>query len=229
MKFIRNIFAVLLIPTIGSMGYTFFKNFFIFTVNSGNKFVTFWLGILVYIIFQVVLYKPMRLYVFGHELSHAIAGILSGAKIKKFNVDKDSGKVVLNKDNLCISLAPYIFPIYTIIIISIYFLCAYFFDVKPFYSYFLFFIGMSIAFHIALTLYVLTIEQSDLKAYGSFFSYVIILFINFIVFTVTLALVFFNEISIKNIFIEYFENIISIYKFIYYGVLNTWVSFQKTK
>ncbi|MDR0724365.1 MAG: hypothetical protein LBF23_04180, partial [Endomicrobium sp.] len=158
-----------------------------------------------------------------------IAGILSGAKIKKFNVGKDSGNVVLNKDNLCITLAPYIFPIYTIIIIASYFVCGYFFDVKSFYNYFLFFIGMSIAFHIALTVYVLTIEQSDLKVYGTFFSYAVILFVNFIIFTVILALVFLNEISIKNIFIEYFENVVSIYKFIYYGALNIWVSFQKTK
>ncbi|MDR1417942.1 MAG: hypothetical protein LBI80_02110 [Endomicrobium sp.] len=229
MKFIRNIFAILLAPMIGAIGYTFFKNFLTFAANSGNKFVVFWIGILIYIIFQIVFYKPMRLYVFGHELSHAIAGILSGAKIKKFNVGKDSGNVVLNKDNLCITLAPYIFPIYTIIIIFVYFLCGCFFDIKPFYNYFLFFIGISIAFHIALTVYVLTIEQSDLKVYGAFFSYVIILFVNFIVFTIILAIVFLNEISIKDIFIEYFENIISIYKFIYYGALNIWVSFQKTK
>jgi hypothetical protein len=229
MKFIRNIFAFLSIPAVGSIGYTFFSNFFIFVINSEDKFVTFWLGILVYIIFQVVLYKPMRLYIFGHELSHAIAGILSGAKVKKINVGKESGNVVLNKDNLCITLAPYFFPIYTIIIIVGYVLFGYFFDVKPFYNYFLFFIGISIAFHIALTLYVLTIEQPDLKVYGSFFSYVIILFINFIVFTVIVSLVFFNEISIKNIFVEYFKNIIAIYKFIYYGVVDIWVSFQKTK
>jgi hypothetical protein len=229
MKFIRNIFAILLVPAIVSMGYTFFKNFLIFTANSGDKFVAFWIGILVYIIFQIVLYKPMRLYVFGHELSHAIAGILSGAKIKKFKVGKDSGNVVLNKDNLCITLAPYVFPIYTIIIIFVYFLCGCFCDIKPFYKYFLFFIGISIAFHIALTIYVLTIEQSDLKIYGAFFSYVMILVVNFVVFTIILALVFLNEISIKTIFIEYFKNIISIYKFTYYGVLDIWVSFQKTK
>ncbi|MDR2395504.1 MAG: hypothetical protein LBD57_02685 [Endomicrobium sp.] len=229
MKFIRNIFAFLLIPTIGSMGHTFFKNLFLFVINSGNEFISFWLGILVYIVFQVVLYKPMRLYVFGHELSHAIAGILSGAKVKKFNAGKDSGNVVLNKDNLCITLAPYFFPIYTIIIVVVYFLCGCFFYVKPFYNYFLFFVGISIAFHIALTVYVLGIEQSDLKVYGTFFSYVIILFINFIVFAVILSLVFLNGISIKSIFVEYFKNIIAIYKFIYYGVIDIWVSFQKTK
>ncbi|MDR2066886.1 MAG: hypothetical protein LBP57_03490 [Endomicrobium sp.] len=229
MKFIRNVFALLLIPAVGAIGYTFFKSFLIFVVNSGNKFATFWIGILVYIVFQVVLYKPMRAYVFGHELSHAIAGILSGAKIKNFNVAKDRGNVVLNKDNICITLAPYFFPIYTIIIVFTYFLCGYFLDVKPFYNCFLFFVGVSIAFHIALTIYVLTIEQPDLKVYGTFFSYVIILFINFIVFTVIFSLVFLNEINIKSIFVGYFENIVSIYKFIYYGVLDIWISFQKTK
>ena len=138
MKFIRNVFALLLIPTVAAIGYTFFKSFLIFVVNSENKFATFWVGILVYIAFQVVLYKPMRAYVFGHELSHAIVGILSRAKIKKFNAGKDSGNVVLSKDNICITLAPYFSPIYTIIILLTYFLCRYFLDVKPFYNYFLF-------------------------------------------------------------------------------------------
>lgn len=228
MKFIRNIFTVFFIPAILAIGYTFFKTFLTFAANSGDKFVMFWIGVLVYIVFQVIFYKPMRLYVFEHELSHAIAGILSGAKIKKFKVGKHSGSVVLNKDNICITLTPYVFPLYSIIIIGAYFLGGCFFDIRPLHNYFLFFIGMSSAFHIALTIYVLTIEQQDLRVYGVFFSYAVIFFVNFIVFTFILALVFFSEINIKAIFMEYLKNIIYIYKFIYYGALTVWVSFQKT-
>ncbi|MDR3256077.1 MAG: hypothetical protein LBT18_00205 [Endomicrobium sp.] len=229
MKFLRNSFAFLLIPAVGAAGYIFVKNFLYFTAFVGNKYIPFWIGILSYIIFQVVLYKPIRTYVFGHELSHAIAGILSGAKIKKFNVGQESGKVVLTKDNIWITLAPYFFPIYTFAIIVIYIFLGWFLDITQFYEYFLFLVGFSIAFHVALTIYILSIEQPDLKVYGAFFSYVVIFAVNIVVFTLLAALAFPDGINVKKIFFQMFENMADVYKFIYTGVSEVWQAFQKTK
>jgi hypothetical protein len=171
----------------------------------------------------------MKTYVFGHELSHAIAGILSGAKIKKFNVGRESGRIVLTKDNIWITLAPYFFPIYTFAIIIIYIFLGWFIDIKQFYGYFLFLTGFSIAFHAALTIYIISVEQSDLKIYGIFFSYVIIFIVNIAVFILLAALVFPDDIDVKDIFLQIFSNVVDIYKFIYAEVLEIWSAFQETR
>ncbi|GHT45462.1 hypothetical protein AGMMS49936_02730 [Endomicrobiia bacterium] len=166
---------------------------------------------------------------FGHELSHAIAGVLSGAKIKKFNVGKKSGSVVLTKDNIWITLTPYFFPIYTIAIVIIYICLGWVTDVKQFYEYFLFFVGFSIAFHIALTIYILSIDQPDLKVYGTFFSYVVILAVNIVVFTLLAYLIFRDAISIQDTLMQSYDSISGIYKFLCSGVLDICLAFQKTK
>lgn len=210
------------------MGYTFVRNLLCFTAFV-NRYISFWIGILSYIVFQVVFYKPMRTYVFGHELSHAIAGVLSGAKIKKFNVGKKSGSVVLTKSNIWITLTPYFFPIYTIAIVIIYICLGWVTDVKRFYKYFLFFVGFSIAFHTALTIYILSIGQPDLKVYGTFFSYVVILAVNIVVFTLLAYLVFRDAISIQYTLLQFYDNIGGVYKFLCSGVLDICLAFQKTK
>ncbi|MDR3196007.1 MAG: hypothetical protein LBT58_04455 [Endomicrobium sp.] len=229
MRFLRNILAFIAMPAVFAAGYALAKNFLFFSISSGGKRIPFWIGALSYIAFQAILYKPMKTYIFGHELSHAIAGLLSGAKIKKFNVDEMSGSVVLTKDNIWITLAPYFFPIYTIAIIIIYVCLGWVMDIKQLYGYYLFLIGFSIFFHIALTVYILSIEQPDLKIYGAFFSYVIILAVNIITFTLLASLAFEDAISVKNVFFQAYHNIISIYKFIYNGVTEIWLAFQKTK
>jgi hypothetical protein len=166
---------------------------------------------------------------FGHELSHVIAGILSGAKIKKFNIGKESGSVILTKDNICITLAPYFFPIYTSTAIIIYIFLGWFINIEQFYGYFLFLAGFSIAFHVALTIHILSIEQSDLRIYGTFFSYIIIFMINIAVFVLLAALVFPDDVGVKDIFSRIFGNIADTYKFIYVEVLGICSAFRKTR
>jgi hypothetical protein len=229
MRFLRNIFAFIALPAVFAAGYAFITNFLFFSVSLGIKHIPFWIGVICYIAFQIVLYKPMKTYIFGHELSHSIAGLLSGAKIKKFNVGENSGNVVLTKDNIWIALAPYFFPIYTIIIMIAYVCLGWFIDIKQLYGYYLFLIGFSISFHIALTIYILTIEQPDLKVYGVFFSYVIILAVNVVVFTFISALTFEDAISVKNVLFQAYHNIINTYKFIYNETKEICLAFQKTR
>ena len=216
-------------PAVAAAGYTLIKSLLHFTVLAGNQYIPFWIGILCYIVFQIILYKPMKTYVFGHELSHAIAGILSGAKIKKFNIGEKSGSVALTKDNIWITLAPYFFPIYTFAIMIIYISLGWFTNIKQFYGYFLFLVGFSIAFHIALTIYILSIEQPDLRIYGTFFSYVVIFAVNIAVFTLLAALIFPGKINVKDISLQICGNIADAYKFIYTGVLEICSAFRETK
>jgi hypothetical protein len=228
MKLVRAFFAVFALPAVLACGYVLLKNFLFFAGSSGIEYVPFWLGALCYAVFQTAFYKPMRAYVFGHELTHAFAGILSGAKIKKFKVGKNSGSVVLNKDNVWITLAPYFFPLYTFAAIAIYLMLGWFVNIEPLYPYFLFLIGFTVAFHIALTIYIIGIGQSDLKVYGVFFSYALIVFVNIIVFSLLMVMAFPKEAVISEIFTGFLVATIKAYKFIFSGAHLIWQSFQKT-
>jgi hypothetical protein len=211
MKTIRNIAALFVLPAVFAAGWTLIKTLLFFASVKNQEYIPFWIGILCYIVFQILFYKPLLTYVFGHELTHAIAGILSGARIKKFKVGKRSGTVVLDKDNIWITLSPYFVPLYSFIVIFLYFMLGWITDIRPFYSYFLFFLGFSIAFHIALTIYVISIGQPDLKVYGVFFSMTTILIINITIFSLLLILSFPNEITPASLFQAHLQNIKTMY------------------
>lgn len=228
MRLIRNIAAFLAVPLVAASAYTLAKAFLAFTSESSAVYIPFWAGVFCYMIFQIVFYKPMRTYVFGHELTHAFAAILSGAKIKKFNIAKESGHVVVTKNNVWITLAPYFFPVYTFILIAVYLFAGWLMDISLLYSYFLFFAGISIAFHIALTVYIIGVGQPDLKVYGVFFSYVLIIAVNTAVFSLLAALVFPGEVGLKELYSAMYGNIRAFYMFIFEGIMRIITAFSET-
>lgn len=214
MKFIRIISAFLFLPFVFSAVYAVVKLILGFAVKSDMSVIPFWIGIIVYMLFQAVFLKPMRTYVFGHELTHALAGVLSGAKIKKIKISKNGGSVTLNKDNIFITLSPYFVPFYSLIIITVYMILSWFADTAPFYPYYLFLSGAALAFHFALTFYAISMGQEDLKSYGVFFSFVFICFVNCIVISLVFILIFPTYIELKTFFESVFVNGIFIYKYI---------------
>jgi hypothetical protein len=227
MKIVRTFFAVLALPAVLACGYVLLKNFLLFSSSSAAQYIPFWLGILCYVAFQIAFYKPMRAYVFGHELTHAFAGILSGAKIKSFKAGKNSGSVTLTKDNVWITLAPYFFPLYAFAVIALYLMLGWFVNIRLFYPYFLFLMGLTISFHIALTIYIIGIGQSDLKVYGTFFSYVLIIFVNIIVFSLLMIMAFPKETVAAEMVKGFIGASLEFYKFIFSGADLIWQTFQK--
>jgi hypothetical protein len=128
------------------------------------------------------------MYIFGHELTHALAGFLSGARINAFKVKKNSGSVSLSKVNIFSVLAPYFVPIYSMILIIAYALANLYAKQKGcnIHPYFLFLLGFTLAFHVALTVFAIRQGQSDLREYGVVFSSFVIIIANCVV----LALIF---------------------------------------
>ena len=229
MNKVRFFISVLFLPAVIVLVYDFCKLFFSFAGETDINIVPFWLGIIVYILFQIIFFKPMETYVFGHEFTHAIVGIISGAKIKKFKVSRNGGSVSLTKDNVFITLSPYFVPLYTLAIIIIYYcLLGWFFDISKLRSYFLFFSGISLAFHYALTFYALRIGQEDMRVYGKFFSFFFVSFVNIVVLILVLTLIFPEVIDIRNFFSSVSADIMYIYKYIFTGVYKCLV-FLKTK
>ena len=132
-------------------------------------------GIFSYFIFQWAFFRPIRTYVFGHELSHALAAWMTGGKVKHFHVSKKGGSVTVSKSNFFVALAPYILPLYALILVAVFFAVNYFYPVlKNYWQVLLWLLGGTLGFHMALTAFALKQDQPDLKATGRFLSAVII-------------------------------------------------------
>lgn len=72
-------------------------------------------GASAYVLMHVLVRKPERLYLWGHEFAHMAAAKLFFRKIHQFHISsRDGGKVVMDGTNVVIDLAPYIFPLYSI-------------------------------------------------------------------------------------------------------------------
>jgi len=137
----------------------------------------------------------MWTYVFGHELLHALAAMLSGARVKSFRVSSRGGKVVLTKSNLFVALAPYCLPLYTLFIVALLAIGNLYGDLSRFWTTFAFAIGFTFAFHLALTFYALRQHQPDLKYGGTFFSLTVIFLANCLVVVLLLNCLFPDRVS----------------------------------
>ncbi len=121
---------------------------------------------------------PVKTYVLGHELTHAIWGLLFGAKPSRLKVGESGGSVNLTKSNVVITLAPYFFPFYTFIVILA--ACAVSFFVKPLPALpaWMFAVGFTWAFHLLFTVQSLGLRQPDVQLYGRIFSWAFIFIAN---------------------------------------------------
>ena len=124
--------------------------------------------------------RPIRTYVLGHELTHALWGLLMGAQIGKIKVSKQGGYVELSKTNFLISLAPYFFPFYTVMVIVVYYIASLFFSVEPYHMLFLSLVGITWAFHLYFTIQMVMTRQPDIMQNGRLFSFIIIYNLNLI-------------------------------------------------
>ena len=137
-----------------------------------------WVGLLAgaacWLVIFLLLPKPMWIYVFGHELTHALWAWLFGGQVKKMKVSSSGGHVVVSKTNFFITLAPYFFPFYAALVIAVFAIGHLFWDWCGYLVWFHLFVGAAYAFHVTLTWQVLKTRQSDITSQGWLFSAVII-------------------------------------------------------
>ena len=118
-KWVKTIIAVLLLPL--CIGAT---RALIVVLRASGSADTVWVamvaGAACWLVIFLLLPKPMWVYVFGHELTHALWAWLFGGRVKKFKATSAGGHVVVTKHNFVIALAPYFFPSYAIAVVLIF-------------------------------------------------------------------------------------------------------------
>jgi hypothetical protein len=172
-KWIKLIIGIVLLPfCLGAI-----KTLWLVLRASGSADTT-WIPILAGAICWIIIFawlpKPMWIYVFGHELTHAVWTWLFGGQVKRLKVSSKGGNVVISKTNFVIALAPYFFPLYAAIVVGLFALGNLVWNWHGYLVWFHLLIGATYAFHVTLTWHVLQTRQSDITSQGYVFSAVII-------------------------------------------------------
>ncbi len=148
--------------------------------DAFNVWVPFGAGIVCWLVVFLMLPKQTWLYVIGHELTHVVWGWLFGAKVKKFSASSKGGRVVLTRSNFLVVLAPYFFPLYAIIVVSLYLVGNFFWNWSHYVALFHVLLGAAYAFHVTWTWQIIRTRQSDITSQGYYFSAVIIMLGNLV-------------------------------------------------
>lgn len=192
-KLLRIIISILLLPACAAFTIGFYNNLSSIKIVSQSEFV-FILGMLSYSIMHLLLFKLNFLYVLGHEAMHAISTLFSGGKVTSMKVSGKEGSVGTTTPNFFVILAPYLVPIYTVLLAVLYFLLSFFTDVARFSGHFIFFTGFTLMFHLSYTAESIRGKQSDLIKTGYLFSLSLIYIANLIIVFSILSLLF-KEVS----------------------------------
>ena len=172
-KWIKFIIAILLLPVCGGAALALGK--VLRACGSADlTWVPFLAGAACWVVIFLLLPKPMWVYVFGHELTHAVWTWLFGGEVRKMKVSSTGGHVVISKTNFVIALAPYFFPLYAVLVVGVFALGNLIWDWRDFLVWFHLCVGAAYAFHVTLTSHTLRTQQSDITGQGFLFSAVVI-------------------------------------------------------
>ena len=176
----KILLGLLLLPFCAAMTRTVWR--LVPSVAAGQAFpVSAWglaAGFFLWVVLFLCLPRPVKAYVFAHEFTHALWGWVMGARVSRFRVSARGGSVTLSKSNFLITLAPYFFPLYTILVVAAYGLLAVFYDMRAYEPLWLGFVGLTWSFHLTFTITTLRQHQPDIRVHGRLFSYAFIYLFN---------------------------------------------------
>lgn len=118
------------------------------------------------------------IYVLGHELTHAMAALISMGRVQAMRIDLQGGYVETDADNLFIALSPYFVPLW---------LCCWLLGLWsanalwPFPEWSAWFyagLGFWWSFHLYWTVWVIPREQPDMLENGLLFSLLLVFILN---------------------------------------------------
>jgi hypothetical protein len=189
---VKFVIALFLLPLCAIFTQTFFTAFGRATIAqrlwAGEEFWFFSLGAILWLIAFFGLPRPILLYVLGHELTHTLWVWLMGGRVTQFRVGAEGGHIITNRTNFWIALAPYFFPLYSVLAIAIYGVLALFYNMQPYGRLLYAVIGITWAFHFTFTCWIIPKNQTDLRDHGTFFSLVLTYLMNLALLSVMLIL-----------------------------------------
>jgi hypothetical protein len=174
---------------------------------TGRSALAFAGGYLLWLLIFIFLPKPVRTYVLGHELTHALWALLMGARVSGLRVGKTGGQVRTSKTNWLITLAPYFFPFYALLFMLLFFVGHWIWNWTPYFDVLFFLVGLGWSFHVTFTLMVLlTVSQPDVESQGAIFSFTVIYLMNLLAMTLV-ATVLSPAVTWKNFVAAYGHNL----------------------
>ena len=137
-----------------------------------------------YFLFRI----PPPVYIAVHEATHALVGLLFGARVSRLRIEEEHGSVDVSRSNAVILLAPYFFPLPAAAVLLAFGLGCAFLPLRGTVAGAAFagLAGLAWGFHLCFTLNALLQRQTDLDAYGFFFSCVLLFFLNAVLLYLTL-------------------------------------------
>jgi len=208
-RWVKFLIALFLLPLVWVFSQTFFGAFAWVTLEQqfwmSEPFWFFALGAVLWLILFYTLPRPMWIYVFGHEWTHALCIWIMGGRVEKIEVRSTGGHVLADKVNTWIALSPYFVPIYSVIAMALFAVAGLFVDVAPYSRWLFGTVGFTWAFHFSFTCWMIPKGQSDLEYGGQFFSLVIIYLANLILLS-ALLVVGSSEITPQLFLAELFHN-----------------------
>jgi hypothetical protein len=191
-NFLRMLLGVALLPMCWGVVRAFYDSVLAAAGDSGGvtaESIALVGGMVAFVLCWMAVPHPVKTYVLGHELTHALWGLVFGAVPSKLRVSAAGGSVNLTKSNMLITLAPYFFPFYTFLVIVVALVTSAFIRPLPWLPLWMFTVGFTWAFHALFTLETLAQRQPDVKLYGRIFSWVFIFLANVVLVLVFLAAV----------------------------------------
>ena len=187
MRWLKFCIAILLLPACVAATMTAWQ--LGRTLLSGAQTVSalaFGAGYGLWLVVFAFLPKPMRTYVLGHELTHALWALMMGARVSGLKVKSTGGQVKTSKTNWFITLAPYFFPFYAMLFIVAFFIAHAIWNLSAYLWVLFFLVGLGWSFHVTFTLMMLfSVRQPDVQSQGVLFSAVVVYLMNLLAITVT--------------------------------------------
>jgi hypothetical protein len=204
--------AILLLPACVGAGHALWR-----LLWASGGVTTVWMPLLCgaacWLVVFLLLPRPMWLYVFGHELTHALWVWLCGGRVKRFRVSARGGQVVASKVNWCIALAPYFFPVYVVLLLLVFGIGHWLWGWGRHPEWLHLLLGAAYAFHVTLTWEALKTEQTDITSQGWLFSAVIIFLGNAAVLLMGLPLLT-GEVSLGRVLAWWLEDTAAVWRWL---------------
>jgi hypothetical protein len=218
-KFLKLIIGILLLPLCWAGS----RAIYLLLITSSSSHSVAWAlpaGFLVSVVGFFLLPQAFRTYVLGHEMTHAITGLLMGAKVSRMKVGRDGGHVELSKSNFVIALAPYFFPFYTGLVIAFWYGLGLIWNMDSLEAVWLGLVGLTWGFHVTYTVYMLSQHQPDVQENGRLFSYTVIYLANLLV--VMLWMILIGEPTFEKAWLILSEQAFIAYQAVWNTILTGW-------